>query len=77
MLPVRENQFWIVVLANFMQQKFEVFCPYYDTTEAESISRIVIDNFKRAYTAGYHTYRYNINNFQLLPAQIVSDNVNE
>ena len=77
MLLVRENQFWIVVLANFMQQRFEVFCTYYDTTEAESISRIVIDNFKKAYTARYNIHRYNINKFQLLPAQIVSDNVNE
>ncbi|KAM0840237.1 hypothetical protein ACQ4PT_059840 [Festuca glaucescens] len=77
MLPVREDHFWIVVVANFMQQRFETYCPYYDATAAENIAMIVIDNFKKAYTAGYYSERYNIYNFQIMPAQIVSDNINE
>ncbi|KAM0884181.1 hypothetical protein ACQ4PT_031159 [Festuca glaucescens] len=77
MLPVREEHFWIVVVANFMQQRFEIYCPYYDATAAENIAMIVIDNFKKAYTSAYYSECYNIYNFQIMPAQIVSDNVNE
>ncbi|KAM0832044.1 hypothetical protein ACQ4PT_065145 [Festuca glaucescens] len=77
MLPVREDHFWIVVVANFMQQRFETYCPYYDATATENIAMIVIDNFKKAYTAGYYSERYNIYKFQIMLAQIVSDNVNE
>ncbi|KAM0908730.1 hypothetical protein ACQ4PT_015268 [Festuca glaucescens] len=77
MLPVREDHFWIVVVANFMQQQFEIYCPYYDATAAENIAMNVIDNFKKAYTTAYYSERYNIYNFQIMPAQIVSDNVNE
>ncbi|KAM0859027.1 hypothetical protein ACQ4PT_047453 [Festuca glaucescens] len=77
MLPVREDHFWIVVVANFMQPRFETYCPYYDATAAENIAMIVIDNFKKSYTAGYYSERYNIYNFQIMPAQIISDNINE
>ena len=45
-LPVRDNHFWIVVVANFARLRFETYCPYYDATVAENIAMTVIDNFK-------------------------------
>ncbi|KAK1668642.1 hypothetical protein QYE76_056801 [Lolium multiflorum] len=43
----------------------------------KNIAMTVIDNFKKAYTAAYYSERYDIYNFQVMPAQIVSDNINE
>jgi hypothetical protein len=76
-LPVRDHHFWIVVVANFIQQRFETYCPYYDATVAESIANTVIDNFRKAYRAAYYSERYDIYNFEVVPAQIVSENLNE
>jgi len=76
-MPIKENNFWIVVVANFLQRRFETYCPYYDATGVECIGRELIENFKRAYTAGYRREPFNIYNFEVMPVQVVTENSNE
>ena len=76
-IPVIEEKFWVLIVANFQRQCFETYCPYNNAQDVDRIAGVVIANFKRAHHGAYHSHPFSAHNMQIKPVQIVTDDSNE